>query len=104
MATNIEMIKVGTTYCPIGVPVLTIFNRVGEQAKTVSNISWLSALTDLKAGMQVKLLLINGNSHLSPTLNINDLGAKNIVGYGGCAPANFSMANALVSLTYDGTQ
>lgn len=54
--------------------------------------------------MQVKLLLVNGNTHVSPTLNINGLGAKNIIGYGGCAPVNFSTANSIVSLTYDGTQ
>ena len=41
MAANIEMVKVGTTYCSVGVPVLTIVSTIAAetQTKTVSNVT-----------------------------------------------------------------
>lgn len=98
-AIKVKTADSDTTYS-VAMPWVITDTAVGTQAKVPKAI--VPGLT-LDAGTQIQLKLTNGNSHASPTLNVNSLGAKSIVGYGPCTPANFSTAGSIMKLVYDGT-
>ena len=73
-------------------------------AKTVS----ISDITSLTEGLVIYIKFTYANSATSPTLNLNDLGAKAIMQYGSTAAAGTAsttgwQAGQVVPLIYDGT-
>ena len=71
----------------------------GTQAKTVVCTGFA-----LKTGSRIVVKFTNGNTHATPTLNVNSTGAKNIYYKGAAVGANVISAGHLVEMIYDGTQ
>lgn len=61
------------------------------------------AITGYTTGATYKVLIGNANTVTNPTLNLNSLGAKAIVGLNGSAVAIGQIQAALYYFTYDGT-
>lgn len=71
------------------------------QAKTVS----ITGITALTTGLEIRVKMTNAQTYNgTPTLNVNSLGAKNIMQHGTTAAVRYQwQAGEVVSLTYDGT-
>ena len=76
----------------------------GTAAKVVNNVA---GVTELTAGLTIRVKFENSNQTNAPTLNVNSLGAFPINQFGSTAAGkdtgNSWAANQVVSLTYDGT-
>ena len=74
-------------------------------AKEVSILHFTAS--DLVAGTTIRVKFTYHNTVASPTLNVNNLGAKSIYRYGTTAPSTSAatswQAGSIVALTYDGT-
>ena len=73
-------------------------------AKTVT----ITGISELTTGLTIYVKFTNANSASSPTLNLNELGAKGIMQYGstaagGTASTSGWQAGQVVPLIYDGT-
>lgn len=75
----------------------TCGTAVGTQAKTVACTGFT-----LETGARIIVTFTNGNSHVSPTLNVNNTGAK-VIQYRGAVASQNIKAKATVELVYDGT-
>lgn len=99
---TLKITKSGNTYTLAqGIPYGVCSTAASTEAKTVDT----DIFPGLVAGVTVNVKFTNGNTHASPTLNVNSTGAKPIYKYGtNVAGTDFSWTeNAVYSLTYDGT-
>ena len=93
----------GTTYAIASTAYGYCDTAANEPAKTVDMDGF-----KLNEGVTIHVKFANANSAGSPTLNINDTGAKPIVQYGTTAVGTSNettgwYAGAILTLTYDGT-
>ena len=99
---KIDIVSFGSLYFNLTIPMLSCSTAKSTTEKTVSDAN-INFGANLVAGTQVLLKLVKGNSASSPTLNINGSGAKSILGYGSGRPNQYSTANSIMHLVYDGT-
>ncbi len=72
-------------------------------AEKVVTTATENIIGSLAAGLKIAVLFTEENTAESPTLNVNSLGACNIVAYGTTAPNLYWKAGEIVRFTFDGT-
>ena len=102
---SLDLSKDGVTYhfspyIPYGV--CDTAAAIAAKAVTVSPV-----ISDLKAGVSIRVKFTNSNTAANPTLSVNADSAKNIYRYGTTAPSTDTVtswqAGSVFTLTYDGT-
>lgn len=80
----------------------TCSTAAATQAKTVT----IDGITQLYEGLNLRIKFVNAQTYNGvPTLNINNLGAKNIGRYSGTNAGRYEwLANEILDLVYDGTR
>lgn len=94
----LTQVKVGSTTHDIAIPYTVCSTAAATATKTADYANF-----SLEAGSQIKVSFTYANTADSPTLNVNDTGAKPIVAYGTTGMTTGWKAGAVLDLTYNGT-
>ena len=85
----------------------TLYGTCVTDASTAAKVVVCTNFDKLITGVTIHVKFTYANTVSSPTLNVNDTGAKNIYKFGTTAPGVTSMtswvAGSVLSFTYDGT-
>lgn len=92
----LTQVKVNSITHDIAIP-YAVCSSAADAAKTVDYANF-----SLKTGSQIKVSFTYANTMISPTLNVNNTGAKSIVAYGSTGMTTSWKAGAILDLTYDG--
>ena len=96
----------GTDYqTPLAEEKLQYYGVCSTAASTQAKTVTIDGITALTTGLEIRVKMTNAQTYNgTPTLNVNSLGAKNIMQHGSTAAVRYQwQAGEVVSLTYDGT-
>ena len=96
----------GTDYqTPIAEEKLQYYGVCSTSASTQTKTVTIDGITALTTGLEIRVKMTNAQTYNgTPKLNVNSLGAKNIMQHGSTAAVRYQwQAGEIVSLTYDGT-
>ena len=96
----------GTDYqTPLAENALQYYGVCSTAASTQAKTVTIDGITSLSTGLEIRVKMTNAQTYNgTPTLNVNSLGAKNIMQHGSVAAVRYQwQAGEVVSLTYDGT-
>ena len=96
----------GTDYqTPLAEEKLQYYGVCSTAADTQTKTVTIDGITALTTGLEIRVKMTNAQTYNgTPKLNVNSLGAKNIMQHGSTAAVRYQwQAGEVVSLTYDGT-
>ena len=96
----------GTDYqTPLAENALQYYGVCSTSASTQTKTVTIDGITALTTGLEIRVKMTNAQTYNgTPKLNVNSLGAKNIMQHGSTAAVRYQwQAGEVVSLTYDGT-